>query len=93
MHQERLVALSFSFRHFAEGFNYKSRDEFQFAIGTDKTRLFLTDVLLFLSYLPDIFVHHTMSGLFVPHVLILPDHQYTALLLSVSLHWNEKDLC
>ena len=38
MHQERLVALSFSLRHFAEGFNRKSRDEFQFAIGTDKTR-------------------------------------------------------
>ena len=34
-----------------------------------------------------------MSGLVVPHVVILPDHQYTALLLSVSLHWNEKDLC
>ena len=45
MHQERLVAPSFSFRHFPEGFNYKSRDEFQFSIGTDKTRLFLTDVL------------------------------------------------
>ena len=47
MHPERLVALSLSFRHFAEGicmlifnlFNYKSRDEMQFAIGTVKTQL------------------------------------------------------
>ena len=47
MHPERLVAVSFSFRHFPEGicmlifnfFYYKSRDEVQLAIGTDKTQL------------------------------------------------------
>ena len=63
---------------------YKSREELQLPIGTDKTQLH-RDFLQFLSYLPKMFLHHTMSGLRVPHGVLLPDHQYTTLLLSVSL--------
>ena len=37
------------------------------------------------------FLHQTISGLLVPHGVLLPDHQYTALLLSVSV-LQEKDL-
>ena len=36
------------------------------------------------------FLHHTISGLLVPHGVLLPDHQYTALLLSVSLYYRKK---
>ena len=36
------------------------------------------------------FLHHTISGLLVPHGVLLPDHQYTVLLLSVSLYYRKK---
>ena len=63
----------------------------QFATGTDKTQLHKY-FFKFLPYLPNIFVHHTMSGLLVPHGMILRDHQYTALHLSVSLHHETKKI-
>ena len=31
-----------------------------------------------------------MSGLLVPHGVLLRDHQYTSLLLSVSLYYRKK---